>query len=235
MLLHNYACIELNYFAFKFILWHFLWNVNGVFSRKAARAEAAVCSLGNAFYAVKAEISYRICSYFTAYFRNGQAAGNKVLLTVDIGSEVAGVGERRAGDSEMNLLCARFAEQINDPCRGRASYDAVVDQNDSFSADDLPDNVQLDFDSVSTLSLAWLNKGSSNVAVFYKAYAVGDPRSVGESESRVETAVGDSYNDVGVNGVLLPQKLACAEACFVNAASLDNRIGTRSPYKKSSS
>ena len=153
--------------------------------------------------------------------------GDEMLARVDVRAVVAGVHERRAGDSHVYLSRARVAKELYDP-RGRcAAYDGVVYQNDAFSAHDARDRVQLYSHFVLSRVLPRSDEGSSYIFVFDESYLIGEPGLLRVADRGVKTRVGNADDDIRLNGMLEREESSRAASRLVDVASVYRRVGTR--------
>ena len=104
----------------------------------------------------------------------------------------------------MYFLCACFTDKVDDTLRGRTSYNAVVNEDNTLIPDGLLNDIELYLDGICAFRLGRLDKCSADIAVFDKSYSVGDSRCVGKSECCIKSAVGYADNYISIDRVLLP-------------------------------
>ncbi len=73
--------------------------------------------------------------------------GHQVTVVAHVDAEVAGVGDRRAGDPQMYLCCSRIAHELHERPGGRATHQRVVDHDDPLALEVLRQRVELECDA----------------------------------------------------------------------------------------
>ena len=106
-----------------------LGDGDGILAGKAAIAEGSGAAAGQLVDAVHTEIAQGVGADEGGDLLGGVVAGDQVVPGVDVGAEVAGVQEGRSGDAHMDLLGSRLPQQPDDPFRGGATDNGVVDHD----------------------------------------------------------------------------------------------------------
>src|SRR5439155_12753304 len=119
----------------------------------------------------------------------------------------AGPADRRAGDTQVHLARAGFAQQPDDLPGRVATNDRVVDDHEPLAVDRALQRVELEPDAELADRLRRLDERASDVAVLYDAFPVGDTRRLREAGRGDRAGVGDPDRQVGV-GRRLPREVA---------------------------
>ena len=153
-------------------------------------------------------------------------AGDQIVLTVDIGSIVAWIQERRCGYTHVDLLRASLPHELDETCTGGSTYDGVIDQDDTLALDFRTDRVQLDLYEVLTLRLSRCDEGSSDVLVLDEADTIWDTGLPAVTDRGIEAGVRYADDDVRIDRMLFCEELAGAHTGIVYGCSVDDRIRT---------
>ena len=93
---------------------------------------------------------------------------------------VTRVLDRRGRDPQVHLTRARVAQHLHDLARGIATYDRVVDHDQTLATDDFWQRVELKPQTVLAQLLAGLDEGPRDVTVLDEAVILGQPRLAGQ-------------------------------------------------------
>ena len=124
----------------------------------------------------------------------------------------------------MHFSRARLAKQPDDASARRSANDGVVDKYDALPFHDALYRGKLDLYLVQTVVGG--DERPSDIFVFDKPDAVGNPRRSAKTERRVQPRIGYADDQVGLRGVGIRQNFPRFYSCVVYGNAVDHLIGT---------
>ena len=147
---------------------------------------------------------------------------DQILSRIDVRAVIAGIQERRCGNTEMHLFCPRFANQPHNSCRGCAADDGVVDQNHTLAANGLRNRVQLDLHQILSGRLAGRNEGSSDILVLQKADSVWNAGLLRITKRRIQTGIRNADDHIRLHRMLQRKERASPDSRLMNRSAVHN-------------
>ena len=155
----------------------FLGHFGGIITVKAGGAiTLALVAAGNLLNIVNAEVAEAVNADNLGYFLNAVMTGDQIVTGINVRAVIAGIEERRCGNTHMDFLCACISEQFNYSGAGRTSDYRVVYHNNSFAFDNAGYRIELDAHLIGTALLTGGNECSSDVFILNETYFIGNTR-----------------------------------------------------------
>ena len=157
---------------------------------------------------VETEIAEGIGPEMAANLLQIAAMGDQTLALSHVDPEVAGVGDRRRRDAEVDRRGAAPPQQVDDLRHRVAADDAVVDDHHPLVLHRSSQWVELEPDSGLTRVLVGLDKGAADVAVLHQPLAQGQAHLLGVADGRRHSGIRDPDDQVRLRRVLFGQLAA---------------------------
>lgn len=128
--------------------------------------------LRNLLQVLQAQVSQAVRIQCLSDFFQAHAAGDQLVLAVDVGAEVAWIDKRRGGNADVHLGGASLTQHVGDLGGGGAADNRVVYQDNALAGNRCLEDIELDVYRSLPLLLGRQDEGTADVTVLDKADAV---------------------------------------------------------------
>ena len=138
---------------------------------------------------INAKVMQRINVELAGYFCQIMLSRNKLATRRKINSIKTRELDRRAGNADVHLFCAKFTQLFYACHHGSTAHDTVVNDTNELAFNRVPHRVDLNPHAKTAHALLRLNKGTPNIVVAYHGVLIGQARALRKAKSRVNTRV----------------------------------------------
>ena len=143
----------------------------------------------------KARLSAPMCARISSIDKRRR---DQVAVVAHVDTEVAGVGDRRARDLQMDLGGSGVAHELHERPGGRAAHQRVVDHHHPLAFEVLAQGVELQRHAALADVLRRLDERAPDVAVLDQPVVEADAALGRVADGGGDRAVGHRDHDVGV-------------------------------------
>src|SRR6187399_508401 len=165
-----------------------LLRVGGWRRRIITREAGVTKARGTAGYRlehpVQTEIAERIGAHFLRDLFDRHVGRDQLLARRSVDTIVAGTGDGRRADTEMNFARTGGADHVDEAARGCTADDRIIDHHHALVLQNLANRIVLDLHLGVAARLRRLKKGSADVVIADQRELEWQSRFLGKSQRR---------------------------------------------------